>query len=229
MIHGICSTPRHFDFLLPSIPEDVSLCNILLAGHGGTVEDFSRTSMKEWKAQVCRFLDMLSETHERIIVVGYSLGTLLALNFWQDYPKVKGLLLLNPPLAPFLKPLMLTRTVRISYGKPDLKDSSERAMYQDLSIRLTPYSIHYLSWIPKFVALLRLCYHCRKNARRLTINCSVLLGNQDELVATRSGKFFPKEDFIRCETFQNSTHCYYEPKFIEATIDSIRWLLGQTN
>ena len=48
MIHGIAGSPAHFRDLIPVIPADWSVYNILLDGHGGTVSDFSRTSMKKW-------------------------------------------------------------------------------------------------------------------------------------------------------------------------------------
>jgi len=42
LIHGILSTPRHFDFLIPHIPDEYDICSILLAGHGGSVQDFTK-------------------------------------------------------------------------------------------------------------------------------------------------------------------------------------------
>ena len=44
LIHGILSTPRHFDWLIPHIPDYFDVSNILLAGHGGTAQDFSVAS-----------------------------------------------------------------------------------------------------------------------------------------------------------------------------------------
>ena len=49
MIHGICSTPRHFDWLLPSFDDSWAVYNILLDGHGGSVQDFAHSSMEIWK------------------------------------------------------------------------------------------------------------------------------------------------------------------------------------
>ena len=52
MVHGIVGTPRHFDWLIPEFDETWSVYNILLDGHGGSVDDFAETSMKKWKEQV---------------------------------------------------------------------------------------------------------------------------------------------------------------------------------
>ena len=77
MVHGIVGTPRHFDFLLDTVPQDVSVMNILLPGHGGTVKDFANASMKQWKQTVAEAMETLCTTHERVIVVAHSMGTLL--------------------------------------------------------------------------------------------------------------------------------------------------------
>lgn len=227
MIHGICSTPRHFDFLLPLIPQDASVCNILLAGHGGDVKDFSRATMKDWKQQVQRHLEELSRTHEELIVVGYSLGTLLTLNFFENYPKVKGLLLLNTPLSIFLKPLMIPRSLRISFGKGNPNNMMERAMYEDLSIRLTPYLWRYLPWIPNFVSLIRLSFQCRKKAGRINVPCYALFSEKDEMVTVKSQNFFPAKDQVHCMLFENSSHCYYESEFKKQAAHCLDLLLKQ--
>ena len=51
-IHGIVGTPDHFLDLLPLVPSDWSYANILLPGHGGSVGDFSRSSMALWRRAV---------------------------------------------------------------------------------------------------------------------------------------------------------------------------------
>ena len=48
-IHGIAGTPNHFKDFLPLVPKEFSVYNLLLDGHGGKTEDFSKTSMKKWE------------------------------------------------------------------------------------------------------------------------------------------------------------------------------------
>lgn len=59
-IHGIVGTPQHFAPLIPLVPEGWSLYNLLLDGHGGSVEAFSHTSMKKWRAQVSAAVEELA-------------------------------------------------------------------------------------------------------------------------------------------------------------------------
>ena len=49
MIHGIFGTPRHFDDIVKLVPDNWSVYNILLDGHGKGVREFSRTSMVKCK------------------------------------------------------------------------------------------------------------------------------------------------------------------------------------
>ena len=227
MIHGICSTPRHFDFLLPVIPENVSVYNILLTGHGGDVKDFSKATMKVWKQQVRQYLEELSRNHEEIVVVGFSLGTLLAINTVGDFPKVKGLLLLNAPLSPFIKPIMFPRNLRITMGRTDMSNVEELTMSEDLSIQLSRNPFHYVPWIPNFVALLLLSGQCRKIAKHISIPCYAFFGARDELVSLRSLKSLPKQPQMHVFVYENSTHCYYEMEFVKEVLASLEKLIHE--
>lgn len=53
-LHGILGTPRHFDFLLESVPADWSVYNMQLDGHGGTLRDFTGSSMTRWQTGLFR-------------------------------------------------------------------------------------------------------------------------------------------------------------------------------
>ena len=98
-LHGILGTPHHFDFLLPYVPESWSVWSLLLPGHGGTCGDFGRSSMDEWQTSVDEALAELSEKHDKILLVGHSMGTLLAVRAAGKYPgKVSGLFALAMPL-----------------------------------------------------------------------------------------------------------------------------------
>ena len=66
LIHGILGTPDHFAPLLPCIPENWSFEALLLAGHGGSVRDFSAARMADWKQQVHQALARLRAAHRHV-------------------------------------------------------------------------------------------------------------------------------------------------------------------
>jgi len=100
-IHGIVGTPNHFKRFLPLVPEDQSIYNLLLDGHGKGVRDFSRSSMAKWEEQTARAVSELAESHEEIYIVAHSLGCLLAIEQSICNPKIKKLFLLQAPLRLF--------------------------------------------------------------------------------------------------------------------------------
>ena len=105
LIHGILSSSKHFDFLLPHIPEDLPCYDLLLDGHGGNVEDFSRTSMKKWKAQVSAKVQQLLAQYDELIIVAHSMGTLFCIDEALRLPQqVCGLFLMASPLRIGLHP-----------------------------------------------------------------------------------------------------------------------------
>ena len=112
-IHGIIGTPRHFDDLIPLVPKNISIYNMLLDGHGKGVSDFSHTSMKKWEVQVSRAVDSLLSTHKKLFIVAHSMGTLLAIEQATRRAEISGLFLLAVPIKLFIKPRMLINVTKV--------------------------------------------------------------------------------------------------------------------
>lgn len=90
-IHGILGTPHHFHRLVEVVPEEWSVYNILLEGHGKTVDDFAGATMEQWKRQVHRLIIRLNRKYDNIIITAHSMGTLFAVEEAVKNPKVKSL------------------------------------------------------------------------------------------------------------------------------------------
>ena len=101
-MHGIAGSPDHFRTLLPLeelIPADWSVYNVLMDGNGKGVKEFSRSYTKKWTTQVMGIFNDLCETHERVIIVGHSMGTLFAVQMALRRPeKVPFIFLIACPL-----------------------------------------------------------------------------------------------------------------------------------
>ena len=116
-IHGILGTPDHFSELIKRVPDEWSIYNILLDGHGKNVKDFAITSMRKWENQVDELLKELSGEYENIMIVGHSMGTLLAIDSALKYPKVKMLFLLALPLRVAPKISVFTNALRVAFER----------------------------------------------------------------------------------------------------------------
>ena len=226
LIHGILSSPRHFDFLIPHIPDDYTVSSILLAGHGGSVKDFSKATMTKWQNQVEQAVTELESRHRHILIVGHSLGSLLTLRVLQKHKSIYGVLLLNVPLVPWLKPAMVGRSLRFIFGKVHTDDPMDMHCYRDLGVHLEPYLWKYIPWIPNFIALLCLANCCKPLPAELTIPCHAFLGTNDEVVSIRSKRWLLNNPNISLEILENGVHFGYTPDEQKKIIRSLLLLLS---
>ena len=228
MIHGIVGTPRHFDFLLPGVPENWSIYNIRLDGHGAGVREFSRTSTEKWKQQVKSRLEELSEKHDVIVVFGHSLGTLLTLDALPQFPKIRGLLLLNPPLHVHFWPRTWLRMLRVALGCIDESDPLHRATRDACGLTQDWRLWRYVGWLPRYVELLQLCRESRGRIGRIRVPCRVIHSRHDELVnSRRTQPYFAGNPFIQAQMLEESWHFYYPGEDAEAICRTAKALLQE--
>lgn len=210
LIHGILSSSKHFDFLLPHIPADLPCHDLLLDGHGGTVDDFSHTSMKKWKAQVSLTVQQLLEVYDDLIIVAHSMGTLFAIREAIDHPdKIRHLFLLQVPLHPWLKAKYGLFAVLMPFG---IIPAAAQPMYDDCSVKLTRKLWKYILWLPRFLELFAESYATGKILHQLRVPCSVFQSKQDEVVSLRSHRDLQKHPHYQLTLLENSGHYCYSPE-----------------
>lgn len=209
MIHGIAGTPRHFDFLLEEIPENVSVRSILLPGHGGTAADFAYGSMAQWKAAVQTALDALCQSHDRVILVGHSLGTLLAEEAAQGRRQVVGMLLLNVPLCVYVSPGIVTASLRWSFGKPKAGNVTDEGLKKAAGVLPEKRLWRYLSWLPRYWELLVQCKRSRSRFEALKIPSLVFQSQKDELVHRSTERYLKSNPRITCTELTGCGHYAY--------------------
>lgn len=209
MIHGICGTPAHFKDLLPVIPEDWSVYNILLDGHGKEVENFSRTSMEKWKAQVSQVLTSLLDSHDRVFIVAHSMGTLFAIDESIKHPdKVAGLFLLAVPLTPWVSPAVSVGSLGAALGHVKPGSTAEK-MLSVSSIHLSPKLWKYIAWLPRFWELLTQCHSTRKKLGQVSVPCYAFQSRHDELVRRATVGLLAKHPQIHTTVLAHSGHFHY--------------------
>jgi len=206
-IHGICGTPRHFDFLIPLVPESWSIHNVLLHGHGGSVEDFSNSNMDQWQAQINEILEQLSKTCDQILIVGHSLGTLLAINAARKYPNIRQLFLLAVPLRICVRPKIMWNCLQLALNFGDHTKPKLAATKRACGISLDKRIWKYLRWIPNFWSLLKLSKATRTVSSEIHLPITVLQSQQDELVSIHSLEYLPTQ--AKIVRLSGSGHYYY--------------------
>ena len=208
MIHGIAGSPGHFRDLVPVIPEAFSVYNILLDGHSGRVENFSRSSMKKWKTQVADTLADLFARHEKVVIVGLSMGTLFAIQAAIDHPdRVPALFLLSVPTRPWVRLSTWLTSFRVAFGKLDT--SAAQAMRGETALELTPKLWKYLGWAPRMIELLMECSRIRKLLPTLKVPAQVFQSQVVELVSIRSCQDWENHPFMHTTLLTGSGHFIY--------------------
>ena len=187
LLHGIAGSPGHFRDLVPVIPAEFSVYNILLDGHSGKAENFSRSSMAKWKAQVAATLADLFARHEKVVIVAHSMGTLFAIQSAIDHPdKIPALFLLSVPTRPHVRLSTWVTCLRVAFGKRNRP--ADRALAGETALELTPKLWKYIGWAPRMVELLAECCRTRKRIPQLSTPTVAFQSQADELVSIRSCK-----------------------------------------
>jgi pimeloyl-ACP methyl ester carboxylesterase len=98
-LHGIAASSESWNKLLPLLPAELRSINIDLLGFGKSPKpENSNYSLNEHVASIHRTIKSL-KIQESYILVGHSLGSLLAAHYTKTYPdEVKQLYMVSPPI-----------------------------------------------------------------------------------------------------------------------------------
>lgn len=221
-VHGIVGTPNHFRDLMPLeelVPEDWSVHNLLLPGHGGTAEDFGKSSMAQWKNHVkTAFLELVG-THEQVLVCAHSMGTLFAIQLALDFPeKIPGLFLLAVPMRPWLRWFGIKNVLRVGFDMVRPDQPMEVATQMACGIQTTKLVWKYIPWIPRYLELFREIYQTEKALAGLRVPCTTFQSHRDELVSNRSRRVLERFPQIEILDLYDSSHFYYTDSDRDAVV-----------
>lgn len=215
-IHGIVGTPNHFCDLIPLVdlvPDNYSIYNILLDGHGGTADDFAKTSMKKWRNQVWHVFHELAATHENVILVSHSMGTLFSIQLAIEHAdRVPFLFLLAVPLRPGIRLTTIRNLLKLVFGKLREDVPMEAATMKVCGVQTTRKLWKYLKWIPQYLQLFREIYRTEKVMPKLRVPCTAYQSQIDELVANRTRKVLERSGVMTVHNLLHSSHFYYHPE-----------------
>lgn len=134
-IHGLTGTPYEVRPLGEALAEvGVRAVGLLLPGHGSTPETLAQTTHADWFASARMAFRRLAEDHDRVFVVGLSLGGLLTLKLAASEP-VAGVVAIGTPLRlaqpiPLLVPVIkYVMPMLPKRGGSDIRDDAARARH----------------------------------------------------------------------------------------------------
>lgn len=214
-IHGICGTPNHFRSVLPLeelVPPVYSVHNLILDGHGSGVMEFGHSSMEQWKRRAWQAFEDLAATHEKVILVGHSMGTLFSIQLAAQYPdKIPFVFLLGVPLRVWLRLFGIRNFIRFGFDRLDQTDPVQKALRLASGITPTKKLWRYLPWIPRMLELFDQMRRTEKLLSALAVPAFSFQSKYDELVSSCTGKILNECGKVQVVTLPKSTHFYYHP------------------
>lgn len=212
-IHGILGTPEHFRDFIPLVPASWSIYNILLAGHGKTVRDFSHSSMEQWKSQVSRIMNHLSEQYDHVLIAAHSMGTLFALSEAIEHQKkVRGLFLMAVPLKLFLRPSAPVNSLKVIFDRISEEDAVAVAARDAYSMAPSRKVWSYAGWLPRYMELFKEIKRTRGLLPLLDVPCYVFQSENDELVSMNAIRYLQGNRKVEVSVLRRSRHFYYQPE-----------------
>lgn len=215
-IHGIVGTPNHFRIVLPLeelVPETWSVYNIRQPGHGGSVGGFGRSNVNQWRNHAKAAFEELAQKHEKVVIVGHSLGTLFAMQMALENPeKVALLFLVAAPMRPWVRLFGAVNCVKLAFNLIRDDRPLEWATRHVCGVEPTPLLWKYIPWIPRFFELFAEIARTEKVMGNLTVPCVAWQSRKDELVSNLSAPVLRKSGVMEVHELENSTHFYYAPE-----------------
>lgn len=191
MVHGILGSPVQFEAAAKMLhKQGYTVMGVLLPGHGGSAGDFAAAKADDWHREVRKAVLLLKRRYERIVIVGHSMGGLLAINEAVENG-ADGVILLSTPMRVVLSPRAVFMSLRMLFGDP-MKDGEIHQSYRRANSVQKGTVRTYLAWVPRFWDLRSLI----RKARHLLIQvrCPVLIiqSRRDETVSWKSHRVLAK-------------------------------------
>ena len=213
-IHGFMGSPKQFSGLIAvAYDQGFSIAALLLPGHGGTAKDFASGTCECWQNHVNSELERFSREYSKIILVGHSMGGLLAINAAVKHNEYMcGLFLLTCPflLTPFSLPTIKFRLNQVLNPK---YRPVVRAYKDSSSVKMTP-NIIWCSIKPS-AEVKKLIHITEQILPEVKVPISAVYSFTDELTSIKSLDIL-KSGLLDVQFEQvllsDSFHAYYTPK-----------------
>ena len=184
-IHGFMGNTRLFDSFSGLVRQQGYITeSLLLPGHGGSSKEFSSSTFEQWQGHVDAEILRASEGAANILLVGHSMGGLLALNAASRLSgHVHGVFLIASPfkLAAFSPKANLTRLKYIFYRKTH---PVKAAFLENGGIRFSPFVL--LHMIKPYFQLRKCMRETRDRLPDISVPVAAVYSLSDELSDVKS-------------------------------------------
>ncbi len=178
LIHGFTGSPEEVEPLYRELEQrGFHVIAPVLKGHGGKRKELKLATWKDWVKSAEAGLQELMKMYKRVIVIGFSMGGMIAAHLAARYP-IERLILLSPAMfAPNYQQII-----------QDLRESI-RNKEGILNGRILDYAQKMVNTPIKTVWQYRLLVkHLSKDLPHVNVPTLIIHGNRDDIVHPRSAK-----------------------------------------
>ena len=227
-IHGFMGSPKQFSYLMPVA--DSRGCDayaLLLPGHGGTFHAFAKTGLTEWERHVQAKIDDLRKKYKTILLVGHSMGGLLAIeSAVQDSSGICGILAIALPLYLRVSFKGMQTNWRYAARRMERRDQYTQAAADSCGVG--GISVWNAAGIlPRAGDVLRLCAKARAMIGRLSVPLTIVYSPKDEWVSKSTLRAARKRmPSARIVVLKESGHFWYAEEDKKVMGEMLSQMLG---
>ncbi len=227
-VHGIQGSPQQFDFMIKALNKAYSIENLLLPGHGQTVKAFRRSSMLQWQQFLDGEVRKLQEDYKNIILVGHSMGCLLAVQSAISCPqRIRGLFLLAMPLNFHIRYSYIRNNLIVAFSKSEKSEVIAAARRGNSVSASQPFA--YLTCIPRYAELLKKSKATRRLVEELTLPAVLVHLANDEIVSPKTLWHAVNRPNIQAVTVNHAGHYYFAQEAQVQICDLLKEFITKTN
>lgn len=226
-IHGFMGCHRQFEALSELLDDgETEMVFHVLPGHEAGLEDFKKSSAASWQDSVNKLVVGLSASYDRLLLVGHSMGGLLAVRAAVAHPeKVIGVAAIGFPIKISVGPKWLKLNMAAANPPVEGEDPRVTAARDMAGVEILSVG-QYLSTLPQTIQFLKTTKLARGDIGRLRAPLKLINFRRDEIVAKSVPEFvksrLPEAQIVM---LPESYHFYFTPEELSVMAGEIKAML----
>ena len=189
-VHGFMGCHRQFEALADFVDDgEIEMVFHVLPGHESTLAEFKKTNAKIWQESVNELVGSMAEQYDRILLVGHSMGGLLAVRAAIAKPdNVCGVVCIGFPIKINIGKQWLDLNTAASKPQVDGEDPRVTAARTMAGVTINSTG-QYFSTLPQNIQFLKTTRLARHDLHMLKAPLTVINFEKDEIVAKSVPEF----------------------------------------
>lgn len=227
-IHGIMGSPSEFRQLVENL--DIPSTNykaLLLPGHGGEGKDFIKSDPADWQAHVNKEIDYHFQNEKEIILIGHSLGGLLALQAASQF-NISGIVLINTAMRTRMNMQQIMLGLKVLFSSKNSNDPIISTYRNSFGVGLHDWWTM-PAWSLKLLDVLSVAKQTEKVLPLIKTHVQIYQSIHDETVNPNSAEILKrglKNSTVQLTYLQNSMHAYFDREDLQLITEGIQELVN---